>query len=88
MINIINVDSRPSSVGAVNRVGSRKLRSLKNFSAKRPDGFCAHRASYTMCTACHVHGIKRQEREAEHLHPYIAEVITVDLTCNAACIFA
>jgi len=76
MLIIINVDSRCSSVGAVKRVGSRKPRNRKNFPPKRPDLFWAHRASYSVCTVGHVDGIKRQEREAEHLPPYIAEVKT------------
>jgi len=75
MLIIINVDSRCSSVGTVNRVGARKRRNPKNFPPKRPVLFWAHRASSSMCTVGHVHGIRGQEREAEHLPPYIADPI-------------
>jgi hypothetical protein len=72
----VNVASRCCSVGAVNRVGAKKLRNRKNFPPKHADCFWAHRASYSMCTVGHVNGIKRQEPEAENLPPYVAEVKT------------
>jgi len=50
MLIIVNVDSRWSSVGAVNRVGARKRRNPKNFPPQLPVFFWSHRAFYSMCT--------------------------------------